>query len=490
MSIERIIDVVNKNNFGVLFQDTKTIERFQNLSGMEGAYKVEYQHHYINLVGRIEADGQILDIAIPMALYNYHQEVSGASVEFNLGEVGKANDIAMKTAIEKFNEFETTEMYKELVDFGITDWQLVGLNSVHAHPTGVNGFSGTDLRTDIKHPGVNFPLSEGKSIPNFASILQHRESYAEIIHTEYRIFNGVVGGERHYAKGRCLTINRGFESDVAEEAEEIPAGVIDLIFGTIRPQAPKPKPEKDRKDFVLQNQFADATIDKVKLFSDEMMKLWKECEFEPDLSNVLKTNVVRGRGRLQKTTTWGGTQGKFQGRNRNSLEEENEGLFGEWYDKYSIKNEKPKQADDSEPSYVEAIAFLVANGYEERDLRMNYSYKDMVDEYWETKLNLLEEEPPDWVRRQQYSFGEEVTYEDEIYRMKNEKNDIISVTAPDIAVGIWELVEDGVIGSDFQGNIEDKEMIDQLEGMNIMTREKLEMLSSIDLSILHDEIFS
>lgn len=430
MSIERIVDKVNFNNFGVLFHDTKTIEKFQRLSGMAGAYSTEYQHHYINLVGRVGGDGQRLDFAIPMALYNYHQEVSGASVEFNLEEVSKANDIAMVKAIEKFNEFETTDMYKAIVAYGVTDWQLVGLNSIHAHPAGVNRFSGTDLRADIKHPGVNFPLSIGENIPNFASIIQHKELYAEIIHTEYRIFNGVANGERIYEKGRCLTINRGITAEPAVEFMELLPGPIDEIFGTKRPQPPKPAPKKERKDYTLQDGFAVCDEEKLKLFISEMMSIWKTCEFEPDVSNVLKTNVLKGRGRLQSTTTtWHGNGGWGHGKKSRSVNQINQNLFGdEWEEddkpapsrkvmenyiveagfekmrasrmdyhvlKATYENEQKKDLEEEqekEPTFVEAVAYLVKKRYSEKDLRSDYSYQEMIELYWQEKLDEIEEE--------------------------------------------------------------------------------------------------
>ena len=323
---EYIKDTVNLNNFGVLLHDTKTIEEFQKRSGMEGAYSTEYQHHYINAVGRVEADGQILDVAIPLVLYNYHQEVAGASVEFNLKEVGEANNDAMKLAIEKFKELEETEMFAALVEnMGVTQWVLEGMNSIHAHPSGVNRFSGTDLRADIHHPGVNFPLNTGTNVANFASIIQHKNDFAEIIHTEYRIFNGEADGVRHYEKGRCMTIIRGYANEPVEEWKPVGPGPIDAIFGTTRPQPPKPAPEKDRKNYTLRDGFMPL---EGKEIEKELFDLWNICSFMPDISMILKTNVLKGRGRLQNS-------GKYKAPNarndiRNGIEYEDDSLFPYW----------------------------------------------------------------------------------------------------------------------------------------------------------------
>ncbi len=394
--IERITDSIDKNNFGVLFHNIQTIEDFQKKSGMEGGYKVEYQHHYINLVGRIEAEGQRLDIAIPMILYNYHQEVSGAAVEFNLGEVGETNNEAMKLALEKFNEFETTDMYKGLCAIGIETWELHGMNSVHAHPSGVNRFSGTDLRANIKHPGVNFPLSIGKDVPNFASIIQHKEGFAEIIHTEYRIFNGVEKGERNYKKGRTLTIVKGVPDSPEPTLVIVEDGLIDKIFGTNRPQPPKPAAKKKRPNYYLKDGFVKEEAEE---FTKEMMDLWIKCEFIPDTSMILKTNVLRGRGRLQtqnfiKKDSWGHPQpGKL--RESKTLEDMNEGLFGHMDEDYEEPKVRPKilqfKDDDYEsPERYIMIQFLVFKGYKRQDI-FRWPDAEIENEFWNERLDEMED---------------------------------------------------------------------------------------------------
>jgi len=350
-SVEKITDGKDLNNFGVQFTDTQVLERFQDLSGMKGRYTVEYQFHYINAVGRINADGQRLDVAIPLVMFNYHQEVGGASVEFNMGEVGKANNDAMPLAIEKFQEFEKTDMFKALCDMGITTWELHGLNSNHMHPEGINGFSGTDLREQIEHPGVVYPLSTGKDAPSFSGMMQHKDLCAEQIIMQYRIFNGVAGGLRKYEKGRCLTINRGMATEPEEEWVPLGPGAIDEIFGTLRPQPPKPAKEKERKDFLLR---CGLVAEEGKELGNDLMVLWKACDFEIDTSLILKTNVLKGRGRLQNKATanpwpWNRHTGNHQ--SRRNLNELNEGLFGGLAD------------EEDEPTYSEMRAYLLENGF-------------------------------------------------------------------------------------------------------------------------------
>lgn len=296
----QIIDNIDLNNFGILLHDMKSIEDFQKKSGMSGAYTVEYQHHYIAAIGRIEAEGQILDIAIPMAMYNYHQRVSGAAIEFHLNDVTTANEKAMPIAIKKFNEFNKTPFFKQLNEMGVTGWEISGFHSNHQHPAGVDGFSGVDLRSNIDNPGVCFPLSEGNRSPNFAGIMQHKELHSEIIRTEYRVFTGSKGKNKIYSKGRCLTIVRGYENEPEEQIQVLPDGLIDKIFGTSRPK-PKPKPkEKTRADYMLKDQLFNEEGEAI---GRELMELWKKCEFEIDTSMIEEENVVRNGYNYRKKQT-------------------------------------------------------------------------------------------------------------------------------------------------------------------------------------------
>lgn len=369
----KIIDKVNLNNFGVLFHTMKSMELFQDKSGMAGEYSKEYQHHYWSAVGRLEIQGQRLDIAIPLCMVHYHQEVGGASVEFNLGEVGQASNAAQKLAVKKFEELIETPFYKAILEkAGITNWTLTPMNTFHAHPSGINRFSGTDLRENIDHPGVCYPLNTGTNTPNFAGIIQHKQGFAEIIHNEYRVFNATEDSDRIYEKGRCLTIVRGYETPPPPEPEFVGNGVIDTIFGTTRPQPPRPALEKQRKSFILKDGLSAL---EGKDFSEEFAKLWDECDFEVDTSLIDEDNVTVGRGRLlgQQTQYWGG-QKKQSG---STLEEINEGLFGAG--SYAThRNRKPNSPISQ--AEREMINYLTEKGYDTTEL-LDMTRKELEELY-------------------------------------------------------------------------------------------------------------
>jgi len=285
-----IIDTVNLNNYGIIFHSTKTIEDFQKLSNMSGEYTKEYQVHYINVIGRINSGHQQLDIAIPLVMYNYEQYVAGASVEFHLDNVTKANDKAIELAKKKFDEFSITPMFKTLSEsMGITNWMIQGFNSIHAHPSGINHFSGIDYNKNASNPGVCFPLSSGSNIPNFASIIQHKQTFAEIIHTEYRIFNGEENKEKIYEKGRCINIIKGYAATPPPEPKKLEPGDIDNLFGVI-PEQPKINYIlKERKSYILLDSIEDNPI--LENIISELSKLWEETTFQTDTSLIRKDNI-------------------------------------------------------------------------------------------------------------------------------------------------------------------------------------------------------
>ena len=473
----RITDGVDTNNFGVLFHSTAVIEEFQKRSGMEGAYTTEYQHHYLSLIARLEADGQIMDLCIPLCMYNYHQEVGGASVEFNLGEVGTANNDAQEMAMTKYNEFVLTPMYQVLVSMGFENFVIEGMHSVHAHPNGINRFSGTDLRTDINHPGVNFPLNTGTNVANFASIIQHKENHAQLIHTEYRMFNGTENGDKVYKKGRTLTVVKGFE--VPEPAPYVAPepGLIDKLFGTRPPAPPKPATPKDRPDYFLEDGFANAdklTFDNLK---DELMKMWKECPFEADVSMVLKTNVLKGRGRLLSPHgTVQHSHGYSHGGRRtgkHNVAEINEGLFGAW-----------ARTDGNEPetetlNYAQKRLYLLNNGYTHQDLN-GQTMADIQEIYDQVKIEELEEkeqeEPPFWemkaylVKQECYTWMEmngmtpakvsDAYWLEKLDELEDESAGIVDVdeAEDDLAMGemILELLDLGFTAEDIRTWSEDE----------------------------------
>ncbi len=291
----KIINKKNMNAYGVLLHTRKAIEQFQTNSDMKGHYTKEYQHHYWTMNGRLAADGQVLDISIPLVLFNYEQTVTGGDIKFDLVDVEKASNALEKVASAKYQELAQTDFFKYLSEeVGITDWTFVPLNTAHVHPGGKNqSFSGIDLRQSFTYPGVVYPLTKGKNIPSFSAIMAHITGKAEIVHSEYRLFNQAENGDKVYAHGRCATIVRGYTPKPLEplkQPDAIPQRMIDKVFN-IMPDQPKKREhpvQKETPGYVLRDNLKS---EDGKEFLNELQAKWEECTFEPDVSMVKKENI-------------------------------------------------------------------------------------------------------------------------------------------------------------------------------------------------------
>ncbi len=340
----KIINKINVNAYGVLLHTRKAIEQFQINSGMEGPYTKEYQHHYWAINGRLAVDGQILDISIPLVLFNYDQVVTGGDIKFDLPVVEKASNALEKVASAKYQELAQTDFFKYLSEeVGITDWTFVPLNTNHCHPGGKNqAFSGIDLRKDIKYPGVVFPLVKGKNISSFSAIMAHIDKKAEIVHSEYRLFNEAPNGDKVYAHGRCATIIRGYTPKPLPEPKQpdpIPQRIIDKVFN-IMPTQPKPKiqpKQKETPSYVLRDNLA---IDDGKEFLEPIIKLWDKCDFEPDVSMVKKENIKSPATTINhnyyKQKNFWNNEEKSSQKKQGNRDENNEGVVSFFDQKQAI----------------------------------------------------------------------------------------------------------------------------------------------------------
>ena len=209
-----IEDYRDSSSLGILLVNNKDINNITKKTGAL-AYANEYQVHYHFLNGRFTfPDSSIVDIAIPTCYFNYKQEVSGASVDFHLSDVDAQSKLLEPVANSKTNVLLSSIAIQKIsslfpdCDF---EWLSVNLGTIHKHPGMLDKFSGTDLSTSIKNPGICFPLGsveEDFSKPSFSSILLHESSGTKVARTEYRLANQ-SGTTIEYFKGRALTVVYG-----------------------------------------------------------------------------------------------------------------------------------------------------------------------------------------------------------------------------------------------------------------------------------------
>jgi hypothetical protein len=288
----KITDIKNTNLFGIHLHTHNALSEFQKKSGMEGPYTVEYQHHYWAAVGRMYLDGQILDVCIPLVMFNYPQKVSGASIKFDLREVNKMSDQLSDLATAKFNEM-MTKFGKELSEKALPlTWDIVPLMTMHVHPGSLSTFSGTDYDKNIDNPGVVYPLSEGENQASFSSIMGHKKSSPFLMRTEYRLFSGEENGDKKYKYGRCISY---VKRDIKEN------GPIEAMF-------------IGNKIKEGSYTFKDGFVNDE---GDELMKMitdiFENSDYEPDTSFILKENIKKITT-MSRTVSWGNSNTKSKKR--------------------------------------------------------------------------------------------------------------------------------------------------------------------------------
>lgn len=130
----KIQDFVTEDYLGVLCLDAKTLQDIYENSG-KLAEENEFQVHYwfLNL-RKINEDGTIIDIQIPTVVYNYEQEVSFTSIDFQLEDVTKISDSLEEVANQKAKQILLNPKLKEYIKKHNLIVSNVALGTLHRHP--------------------------------------------------------------------------------------------------------------------------------------------------------------------------------------------------------------------------------------------------------------------------------------------------------------------------------------------------------------------
>lgn len=232
----------------------------------------EYQIHYwaLTCIKTFE-DGSSMTIAIPTVLFNYPQEVSAASVDFELKDVEGVSE-----QIEILHNIEVNTLMPmiELAFPAHDGWEYAStkLNNLHRHPGSLSSFSVTDLnKSHITETGIVFPLKEAKNESNFASIILHKDDRTTIAHTEFRIAEGNVDDDLGitYTHGRCFTYVKAEDSSPSQ---------IEQLLGY--------KPTVRRYDV------ADSCLKTSDLLTS-LKAIWDEMNYSPNTQFILPENITK-----------------------------------------------------------------------------------------------------------------------------------------------------------------------------------------------------
>ena len=163
----------------------------------------EFQAHYwaLNIMFDNNETLKNVIINVPITMFNYQQEVSGAHIDFDLVDVLKVSDDTKSIAEAQAGSFIHTNenTIKQIIqkvfktDATEIKYELSPLNSIHRHPGGSSqSFSSTDLQTKIGDTiGIVYPImSAEEPTINMASIMYIDGNKCRLAHSECRIVHG------------------------------------------------------------------------------------------------------------------------------------------------------------------------------------------------------------------------------------------------------------------------------------------------------------
>lgn len=127
----KITDLVNLNLIGISYFKDDTLQEIYKTSG-ELAENNEFQVHYwaLNAIKKY-SDNSRLVISYPVVIYNYKQEVTSTSIDFDLTDVEDMSDKLKPIAEVKAKELK--EKLSKVLDKDFI-YELTPLNSLHRHP--------------------------------------------------------------------------------------------------------------------------------------------------------------------------------------------------------------------------------------------------------------------------------------------------------------------------------------------------------------------
>lgn len=123
------------NVLTIVLYDHKDLDKIRKDSG-KLAKSNEYQCHYFALVRTEKTDNATVHIVVPLVYYNYKQQVSFATIDFNMNDV---TEIAKKLEkVARLQAKRATLILKEvpytMLDNAEISYKLTYYNNIHRHP--------------------------------------------------------------------------------------------------------------------------------------------------------------------------------------------------------------------------------------------------------------------------------------------------------------------------------------------------------------------
>ncbi len=282
--VKKVINRKTLDKFGLLLTTQKSLDDFTQKSGkLATSGANEYQHHYSSIVYNVTAGNESLDISIPLVLYNYKQEVSAASIGFELTDVAEMVEATSPVSAALAVDFQEQPVHAKIMElFPDATINITHYQQVHKHPGKLSSFSGTDLDTKPGNPGICFPFSTcDEPTASFGSIVCHVGGFTELVHTEYRQVLGDLeeGDEIVYEHGRSITHVKGHQE---------PLGRIESLFA---------KTPRGKESYRVLNGVDEENINETIM---EIIIAFEQSDYQPNTDFIFPDNVSEVK------RAWGG----------------------------------------------------------------------------------------------------------------------------------------------------------------------------------------
>ena len=127
-------DTQYTNQLTIVYYDHNDLNKFKILSG-KLAVSNEYQCHYFALVRTEDSGNCIIRQVFPLIYYNYKQQVSGATVDFEMQDVeDMANKLIMLAKPKATLLKERLKNIKPIYPEAKISYEVTMYNNIHRHP--------------------------------------------------------------------------------------------------------------------------------------------------------------------------------------------------------------------------------------------------------------------------------------------------------------------------------------------------------------------
>lgn len=130
---KQVVETINDKDVAIVYYKEEDLKNFKDKSG-ELAKNNEYQCHYDSLMlTLVFKDNSRVFHIFPLVYYNYPQEVSSASIDFNMKNVCKTSELVNPLTIKLYKDLRQQIVDNYKFD-GEMKFTLTRFNNIHKHP--------------------------------------------------------------------------------------------------------------------------------------------------------------------------------------------------------------------------------------------------------------------------------------------------------------------------------------------------------------------